>query len=192
MKFTQDVLTTGQVARICNVAPRTVSKWFDTGRLRGYRIPGSRDRRIPLEQLVRFMKAHGIPLNGLDGSQIRVLLVDPDQEFGQRLKEVLARTGHYEVETVPCVFTAGMMAGRQKPHVIFVDTAAAGLDADQLTRSLRGNADLSGTKLIALSAGLTEAQGHGLVQRGFYGYRTKPCLPEQIVQMIEAAVAANN
>ena len=39
------VFTTGQVAKICKVAPRTVSKWFDTGRLRGYRIPGSQDRR---------------------------------------------------------------------------------------------------------------------------------------------------
>ena len=45
------VFTTGQVAKICKVAPRTVSKWFDSGRLRGYRIPGSQDRRIPREHL---------------------------------------------------------------------------------------------------------------------------------------------
>ena len=53
------VFTTGQVAKICKVAPRTVSKWFDSGRLRGYRIPGSQDRRIPREQLIRFLKEHG-------------------------------------------------------------------------------------------------------------------------------------
>ena len=47
----KDVLTTGEVAKICNVAPRTVSKWFDSGALHGYRIPGSKDRRIPLNQL---------------------------------------------------------------------------------------------------------------------------------------------
>ena len=61
----KDVLTTGEVAKICNVAPRTVSKWFDSGSLKGYRIPGSKDRRIPLNHLVRFMKDHDIPLNGL-------------------------------------------------------------------------------------------------------------------------------
>ena len=49
------VFTTGQVAKICKVAPRTVSKWFDSGRLRGYRIPGSQDRRIPREHLLRFL-----------------------------------------------------------------------------------------------------------------------------------------
>ena len=35
----KDILTTGEVAAICNVAPRTVSKWFDSGQLKGYRIP---------------------------------------------------------------------------------------------------------------------------------------------------------
>ena len=55
------VLTTGEVAEICNVASRTVGKWFDGGLLKGYRIPGSRDRRIPVGELVRFMKAYEIP-----------------------------------------------------------------------------------------------------------------------------------
>ena len=50
------VFTTGQVAKICKVAPRTVSKWFDSGRLKGYRIPGSQDRRIPREYLIKFLK----------------------------------------------------------------------------------------------------------------------------------------
>jgi excisionase family DNA binding protein len=54
------VYTTGQVAKICQVAPRTVSKWFDNGRLKGYRIPGSQDRRIPHKHLVAFMKEHGM------------------------------------------------------------------------------------------------------------------------------------
>jgi len=45
MQKRKDVLTTGQVAQICNVAPRTVTKWFDSGRLKGYRIPGSKDRK---------------------------------------------------------------------------------------------------------------------------------------------------
>ena len=60
------IFTTGQVAKICKVAPRTVSKWFDSGRLRGYRIPGSQDRRIPREHLIRFLKEHGMPLGELE------------------------------------------------------------------------------------------------------------------------------
>ncbi|MCK5270374.1 MAG: helix-turn-helix domain-containing protein, partial [Sedimentisphaerales bacterium] len=102
MEKKKDVLTTGQVAKICNVAPRTVSKWFDSGQLRGYRIPGSKDRRIPLSQLVRFMRAHGIPLNGLDGGTMRVLLVDNEEERNNLIKEALEKDGRYEVRTAEC------------------------------------------------------------------------------------------
>jgi two-component system response regulator RpaA len=55
------VVTTGQVATICNVASRTVGKWFDKKLLKGYRIPGSKDRRIPVAELVAFMKKYEIP-----------------------------------------------------------------------------------------------------------------------------------
>ena len=56
-----NVLTSGEVAKICNVAPKTAQKWIDMGLLNGYLIPGSRDRRVPIPELVRFMKAHNIP-----------------------------------------------------------------------------------------------------------------------------------
>ncbi|KKK56446.1 hypothetical protein LCGC14_3064430, partial [marine sediment metagenome] len=80
MQKRKDVLTTGQVAHICNVAPRTVTKWFDSGQLKGYRIPGSRDRRIPTNELIRFMKAHHIPTDALEIGKMRILIIDSDFE----------------------------------------------------------------------------------------------------------------
>ena len=102
MDQAKDVLTTGQVAKICNVAPRTVSKWFDTGQLRGYRIPGSKDRRIPLSQLIRFMRANGIPLNGLDGGTTRVMIVDGNKEMLDTITNELTNDGRYEVRSAEC------------------------------------------------------------------------------------------
>jgi excisionase family DNA binding protein len=58
----KDVYTTGEAARLLCVAPRTVCKWFDSGRLKGFRVPGSQDRCIPREQLVRFITDHGLAL----------------------------------------------------------------------------------------------------------------------------------
>lgn len=55
-------LTTGKVAKLMQVAPRTVSGWFDKGKLRGYRLPGSLDRRIEVADLVAFMRAHAFPV----------------------------------------------------------------------------------------------------------------------------------
>ena len=62
------VFTTGQVARILRVAPRTVSKWFEAGEFnfastKGYRLPMCGDRRIPREALILFMRKRGFPLD---------------------------------------------------------------------------------------------------------------------------------
>jgi excisionase family DNA binding protein len=84
------VFTTGQVAKICKVAPRTVSKWFDSGRLKGYRIPGSQDRRIPREYLIKFLKEHGMPLGDLeDEAMAKVLIVAQDQVLIENMKREL-------------------------------------------------------------------------------------------------------
>jgi excisionase family DNA binding protein len=61
-----DIFTTAQVASICKVSPRTVNKWFDSGRLRGYRTTGSQIRQVPRANLVQFLQEHGMPLGELD------------------------------------------------------------------------------------------------------------------------------
>lgn len=43
------------------MAPRTIHKWFDSGRIKGYRIPGTHDVRIPSEYLIGFLREHGMP-----------------------------------------------------------------------------------------------------------------------------------
>ena len=58
----ESVLTTGDIAKICNVSQKTAAKWFDKGIISGYRLPGSKDRRIPIDELYRFMREANIPI----------------------------------------------------------------------------------------------------------------------------------
>ena len=58
----RNVLTAGDVAKFCKVAPRTAVSWFDKALLKGYLIPGGKDRRIPLIELESFMRTHKIPI----------------------------------------------------------------------------------------------------------------------------------
>lgn len=147
---TKEVLTTGDVARLCHVAPRTVSKWFDTGKLRGYRIPGSRDRRIPLATLMAFMRAHGIPLNELDGGTCRVLVLAGSQP--QAWVSAFRTDGRYETRSAGNGFEAGLIAQQFRPHVIVVDLAGvAAEDAQAICRNLKASPDLSTVKMICLS-----------------------------------------
>lgn len=54
------VFTTGQVARIFSVNINTVIKWFDDGKLKGFRLPRSNERRIYRESVLEFMAEHDI------------------------------------------------------------------------------------------------------------------------------------
>src|SRR4030042_1515642 len=103
----KNVLTTGDVARIDSVAPRTVSKWFDSGQLKGYRIPGSKDRRIPLGELIRFMKANNMPMEVLPAGRIRILVVDSNERPVVGLVDALKARGSYDVEVAHGNFEAG-------------------------------------------------------------------------------------
>ena len=146
------VFTTGQVAKICKVAPRTVSKWFDSGRLKGYRIPGSQDRRIPREYLIKFLKEHGMPLGrprrrghgqGFDccsGSGV-------DRESQTRA----ARPNEsFKVAVAASGFEAGIQAESFHPDCIIVDFSIGKVEALQICQNLRKNVDFSETILIAL------------------------------------------
>lgn len=109
------IFTTGQVSKICKVAPRTVSKWFDSGRLRGYRIPGSQDRRIPREHLIRFLKEHGMPLGELDDEAMnKVLIVGTDPTIRGSLNELMG-PDEFKLETVQNWFQAGILMESLRP-----------------------------------------------------------------------------
>lgn len=185
----KDVLTTGEVARICNVAPRTVSKWFDSGALRGYRIPGSKDRRIPLNQLIRFMKQHNMPLNGLMTGSTRVLIVDDEQDIVEVLEKILEDEAKYEVEVAKGGFEAGLIAERFRPHVLLLDMHLADIDGSVVARQVKNNPDLQLTKVIAMSGRMTDEEARGLLASGFDGFLKKPFHVRQVIETIEDAMA---
>lgn len=134
------IFTTGQVAKICKVAPRTVSKWFDSGRLRGYRIPGSEDRRIPREHLIRFLKEHGMPLGELETSNVVFWL-------GEAVPE------HKDVHQYLNVVSLSADLGAHAPGAVVIEAAVLGVAFASVVEGLIEAFD---GKVISIGA--TEAQ----------------------------------
>lgn len=193
MAIEKEVLTTGDVAKICNVAPRTVSKWFDSGALKGYRIPGSRDRRIPTSELVKFMKAHGIPYEGSStgsgAGRTRLLIVDDEKEITDTLERILSEQTSYEIRTAGSGFAAGIECERFRPNVLLLDIhLGENADARALADNIRKNENLSHTKIVAMSGKLTDGQAAGLKGQGYDGFLKKPFQVRQVVEAIEASM----
>ncbi|MCH8822711.1 MAG: response regulator [Planctomycetes bacterium] len=187
--FEKDVLTTGEVAKICNVASRTVSKWFDSGQLKGYRIPGSKDRRIPMSALVKFMKSHGIPMDGLMSGSLRVLIVDDEEEVVHTLQSILSEQTNFEVRSARSAFTAGIECERFRPHVMLLDIHLPGCEGQIICQAIRESDDLQITKVIATSGKVTDGQAAQLLHQGFDSALRKPFSVRQVIEAIESASA---
>ena len=185
----KDVLTTGDVAKICHVAPRTVSKWFDNGQLKGYRIPGSKDRRIPVGELIRFMKMHNMPTSALPVGKIRVLIADSNDKTASALGDVLQNEADYEVKTVRSNFGTGAIVHKFAPHVLLVSLLSEDIDAMSICECIHTHEDLRTIKIIALVNGLSDSESEALLQKGFDGYVPHSADAKEVIRRIEEATA---
>jgi len=185
----KNVLTTGDVAKICHVAPRTVSKWFDNGQLRGYRIPGSKDRRIPVNELIRFMKVHNMPTSELAVGAIRVLIADSNEKTAEALADILREKADYEVQIVQSNFETGSFIQKFSPHVVLVSLMAERIDATAICKGIKDNEDLRTIKIIALVNQLSDSESAALLQKGFDGYVPYSADAVDVIKRIEEAIA---
>ena len=86
-----DVFTTSDVAIICRVSTRIVTKWFDRGILGGYRLPGSKHRRFTRTHIRDFMAKQEMPLDWLDEAV-------EWRKTGQKLKVLKGYRSEEEIE----------------------------------------------------------------------------------------------
>ncbi|MFH1353661.1 MAG: helix-turn-helix domain-containing protein [bacterium] len=144
------VFTTGQVAKICKVATRTVSNWVDSGRLKGFRIPGGGDRRIPQECLIKFMRAHGIPLGYLEERVANVFILTQDRLLIDNLSRELLIERSFKVAVVSSGFDCGLQVESFHPDCVVVDFSIGQTEALQVCQNLRHNDGFADVILVAL------------------------------------------
>ena len=178
------VYTTGEAAEICKLSQQTIIRCFDNGQLQGFRVPGSRFRRIPRDKLVLFMKEHQIPMDGLESDKIRVLVVDDDPQIVEILVEFLRQDGRFEVRTAQDGFAAGVLIQEFRPDVVLLDYMLPLLNGDVVCRTIRENENLSSIKIIIISGVAGPAEVDRLMAAGADDYIRKPFNLDNVVQRI--------
>lgn len=188
-----ETLTTGQIAKICNVAPRTVSKWVDKDLLKGYRLPGSRDRRVEVRNLVPFMQKHGIPLRDLRiflvGPQVRVLIIDVDPDVYEIPKALIEKEEGYVVQTTKFGLMSSVVIQEFQPHVIFVNVDHVE-KATEIKVFVKSNAATLMTKLIAMSKNASELGPEWVKSNNFDAVIGQPCQTKEMLQWIQEVMAS--
>jgi len=182
----KDVFSTGEVAQICSVSQQTVIRCFDGGRLRGYRVPGSKFRRIPRDSLIEFMKDHQIPLDRLESGKNRVLIVDDDKGIIDLLSEYLSGDGRFEVRSATTGYDAGMATVEFRPDIILLDYLLPDVNGNVVCQRIRQNLELAETKIIIVSGAVRQSEIDGLLAAGANEFIQKPFDLAHLVGRISA------
>jgi excisionase family DNA binding protein len=180
----KNVFTTGEAAEICKVSQQTIIRCFDSGRLKGFRVPGSRFRRIPREALIAFMKDNGIPPDALQSGKSKVLVVDDDPEIVELFVDVLERDGRFEVKTAATGYDAGMITQEFNPDLIILDYMLPDVNGNVVCQTIRAKPEFQQTKIIIVSGVVNQEEINDLLKAGADEFVKKPFNIEKIIERI--------
>jgi excisionase family DNA binding protein len=175
------VFTTGEAAKICKVSQQTIIRCFDSGQLKGFRVPGSRFRRIPRDQLYSFMKDNGIPTDALESGKRKVLVVDDDQDLVELMVDIFERDGRFEVKTANNGFDAGMLTKEFRPDLVVLDVMLPDINGKEVCQRIRADETLEGVKVICISGMVEQDKVSELRDSGADDFLQKPFKIEELL-----------
>lgn len=189
------VFTTGEAAKICKVSQQTIIRCFDSGQLKGFRVPGSRFRRIPRQELYSFMRSNGIPTDALESGRRKILVVDDDKELVELINDALDRDGRFEVRTANNGFDAGMMLQEYRPDLIVLDIMLPDINGKAVCQRVRQDRGMDEVKVICISGMVEEDKISELRAAGADDFLHKPfeidTLLSRICDALEIEVVAS-
>lgn len=190
------VFTTGEAAEICKVSQQTIIRCFDAGRLQGFRVPGSRFRRIPREELIRFMQANEIPLDPLqkpiDPDRYRILVVEDDRNILDIFEDTIGRDERFEVRTAATGYDAGMLTESFRPHLLVLDYMLPDINGNIVCQRLRARAEFADTRVIFVSGVVDQTEVDRLIRAGADDFLKKPFSVSQLLEKIETLLGISS
>jgi len=187
------VFTTGEAAKICKVSQQTIIRCFDSGQLKGFRVPGSRFRRFPRVQLYTFMRDNGIPTDALDSGRRKVLVVDDDEDLVELIVDALERDGRFEIRSVNNGFQAGMMIKEFRPDLIVLDVMLPDINGKEVCTLVRSQKAMDDVRIICISGMVEADKVQELRDAGANDFMQKPfdvdMLITRVCQLLEVEPA---
>ncbi len=184
----KDLFTTGEAADICNVSQQTIIRCFDAGKVQGFRVPGSKFRRIPRSNLIKFMKDHNIPFSNLESGKRKVLIVDDDAEIVELLVDVLTRDGRFEIKTAASGYEAGIQTQQFRPDLILLDYMLPDVNGNVVCQTIKKNPEFEHIKIIIVSGVVKKDEIGQLLKSGAEDFIKKPFNIAELTKKVTAVL----
>ncbi len=182
----KQIFTTGEAAEICKISQQTIIRCFDSGRLRGFRVPGSRFRRIPRDELIRFMRENKITVDQMQSGTKRILVVDDDDTMVEMFTELLGSDDRFAVKTASTGYDAGVLTEQFKPDLLILDYMLPDINGNIVCQTVRQNPQLQGMRVIIVSGVVNQDDIKGLMDAGADDFIKKPFDVEHLMARINA------
>ncbi len=187
---TKKVFTTGEAAEVCKVSQQTIIRCFDSGRLQGFRVPGSKFRRIPRDELLRFMRENDIPTEALErAGKKRVLVVDDDPQIAELFVDALGRDGRFDVRVARNGYDAGMLTEAFRPDAIILDYMLPDVNGNIVCQRIRENDQFARTRIIFVSGVVNPEEVEKLKRAGADDFIRKPFNIEKLIARLAELVS---
>ena len=139
-------LTSGEIASYCDVNLRTVIRWIENGKLKGFKLPGRGNNRVLVEDFIEFLERHDMPIpDSLKGD------ATPSMPVAKSIQRVARRAG-FDSFIATGGFQAGIMLSQHEPKVMTLDLSMPGMDGYSVIDFTREQSKYKDLKIVVISA----------------------------------------
>jgi two-component system, OmpR family, response regulator len=184
------IFTTGEAADVCKVSQQTIIRCFDSGRLGGFRVPGSKFRRIPRADLIKFMRDNDIPTELIEAGPRRVLVVDDDPQIVEMFKDLLSKDPSIELRSAGNGYDAGLLTESFRPHLIILDYMLPDINGNIVCQRLREREEFKDTRIIFVSGVVDQKEIEQLLSAGADEFIRKPFDVTHLMSRVKEMLAA--
>ncbi len=180
-------LSTFAIAQMLHVDPGSVANWIDQGLLQAHRTPGGH-RRVAVEDLIKFLRDHKMPIPAeLATGPKRILVIDDQVAITQLIARAV-KAAHPDCQVIEAHdgFHAGAQVATLKPDIVILDLQMPGLDAFDVCRLIKSDESAKPAEIIAMTTHASDENVRRIKECGAQVCLTKPLDMDQLLKEIEA------
>ncbi|MBF0386084.1 MAG: response regulator, partial [Candidatus Omnitrophica bacterium] len=180
-------LTTGEIAKHCNVTDRAVLKWVASGKIKFYRTPGGHSR-VRLEDFVLFLREYGMPVPAELEVNLRkrkrILIVEDDKVTARTIEKLISKNDQFTTEVTYDGFSAGFMVHEFNPDLITLDIMMPMVDGYEVIRKLKNNKEYKNIKVLVITGIEDEDAENKMKALGADDFIRKPIEPNILIEKV--------
>jgi excisionase family DNA binding protein len=190
-QFGERAFTTFEVARLCGVFHTTVINWVNKGKLKARTTPGGH-RRIPLSELVPFMKKYDMPVPvDIDDPHHRVLVLDDEPMMTRLIEKGFAKhKDRYQLQISNNPVDALVQVGKRLPDLLIMDLMMPVMDGFQVCQILKSNPATKDMRIIAISGRKLTASQHDFLAKNVDLFLQKPFEMNEMVSAVDRVISS--